>query len=456
MGHHRGASFSALALAAAAACARGGTTPGSVRTPMSAPAPSAAPEPPAPASGTGSARYDGMEPGAPWRQAAAERIEKIRKADLTVIVTDRAGQPRVDADVRLRQTRQAFGLGTCVNPAQLHGPNGPRYQQALTEVFNVATLENNLKWVPLAGDWGPSFTIQSAKDAIAWLREHGLEVRGHVLIWPGWRNLPRGLRAHERNPGYLRTATMVRIRDVTTAVKGTVIHWDVLNEPFDNHDLTDILGEGVMVDWFKAARAVDPAAKLFINDTAILAGGGGDTPHRAQYEKTIRFLEEKGAPLDGIGMQGHFGAALTSPDDLLAILDRFATLGKTIWVTEYDLDIPDEELAGRFTRDFYTTMFSHPAVGGVVMWGFWDGAHWKHNAPLYRRDWSLKPAGEAFRELALQSWRTNVSGRTDADGKLSRRAFLGDYDVEVSLSGKTKKARARLEPSGATVTVVMP
>jgi GH35 family endo-1,4-beta-xylanase len=453
-----------VAFALAGACLpRGGTSGGvPIRAPASAPPP-AVPAPDATASGAARSAlpvtalgYPGMEDGAAWRKAAAERIEQIRKADLTVIVKDPTGRLLADANVRLHQTRQAFGLGTCVNPVHLAGASDARYPQVLTVLFNVATLENNLKWVPLAGDWGPAFTIQGAKDAIAWLREHGLDVRGHVLIWPGWRNLPRALRAHERDPGYLRIATMQRIRAVMTEVKGTVIHWDVVNEPFDNHDLIDILGDDILVDWFKAARAADPGAKLYINDYAILSGGGGDSPHRDFYEKTIRSLEDKEAPLDGIGLQGHFGAALTAPEEMLAILDRFAKLGKTIWITEYDLDIPDEELAGRFTRDFYTAMFSHPAVGGIVMWGFWDGAHWKHNAPLYRRDWSLKPAGEAFRELALRSWRTDEAGRTDAAGRFARRAFLGQYDVEATFAGKTRAAKVRLEATGATVTLVMP
>jgi len=210
-----------------------------------------------------------------------------------------------------------------------------------------------------------------------------------------------------------------------------------------------------MVGWFKLARATDPLPKLFINDFAILSGGGGDTPHRAHYEKTIRFLVQQKAPFDAVGMQGHFGGSLTAPDDMLAILDRFAKLGKPIWITEYDVDIPDEELAASFTRDFYTTMFSHPSVGGIVMWGFWDTAHWKHNAPIYRADWSEKPAGAALRQLLLHDWRTEAGGKTDAQGKYATRAFLGDYDVEVSFGGRRKLEKTTLRSNGGHVTVVM-
>ncbi len=305
-------------------------------------------------------------------------------------------------------------------------------------MFNYATLENGLKWEALAGDWAPSFTLDNARRAIAWLREHGLAVRGHVLVWPGWRHLPRSLRAHESDPSSLRAAIETHIRGVVSAVKGTVVDWDVINEPFDNHDLIDILGREAMVDWFKTARAADQAPRLFINDHGILPGEGGDTPHRAHYESTIQFLIDEQAPLDAIGMQGHFGSQLTVPEEVLAILDRFARLGKPIMVTEYDIGVEDEELAGQFTRDLLTALFSHPAVVGFVMWGFWDGSHWKGNAPLYRRDWSLKPAGAVFRELVLKTWRTDEAGKTGPDGTLSTRGFLGEYAIEVRAGAQQK------------------
>jgi len=47
-----------------------------------------------------------------------------------------------------------------------------------------------------------------------------------------------------------------------TKTQGRVIHWDTLNEPFDNHDLLDILGKEVAVDWFKLARQTMGAPAL--------------------------------------------------------------------------------------------------------------------------------------------------------------------------------------------------
>jgi endo-1,4-beta-xylanase len=397
--------------------------------------------------------YPGMEADAPWRAAAAERIEKLRKRELAITVRDAAGKPVPGADVTIRQTKQAFGFGSAVVAQFLTRPGHEQYKQVVAELFNTAVFENNLKWQPLAGDWGEGWTVDVALKGVDWLAQHGIQTRGHVLVWPGFRNLPRSVKALEKDPAKLRAAVLAHVTELASATRGRLFHWDVLNEPFDNHDLMDLLGEDVMVDWFKAARAADPAAQLFINDYAILSGGGGTTPHRDNYERVIKLLIDKGAPLDGVGMQGHFGSSLTGPEDVLRLLDRYAKLGKQIWITEYDIDIDDEALAGQFTRDFFTTLFSHPAVGGIVMWGFWDGAHWRHNAPLYRQDFSLKPAGQVYRDLVLREFRTDATGKTDAAGAFATRAFLGKYAISVSAGGKQKTLELELNAKTSAVSI---
>lgn len=397
--------------------------------------------------------YRGMEADAPWRAAAAERIEKLRKRELSITVRDASGKPLPGAEITVNQTRQAFGFGSAVIAQFLTRPGHEQYKQLTAELFNIAVFENNLKWQPLAGDWGEGWTVDAALKGVDWLSQRGIPTRGHVLVWPGWRNLPRSLKTLEKEPAKLRAAVQAHVTELATATRGKLVHWDVLNEPFDNHDLMDLLGEDVMVDWFKAARAADPGAKLFINDYAILSGGGGTTPHRDNYERVIQLLVDKGAPLDGIGLQGHFGSALTGPEDVLALLDRYAKFGKEIWITEYDVDIDDEALAAQFTRDFYTTLFSHPAVGGVLMWGFWDGAHWHKNAPLYRQDFSLKPAGQAYRELVLRELRTHQAGATDAAGSFKTRAFLGKYQISVTSGGKRKTVEIELDNEAAPVAL---
>lgn len=396
--------------------------------------------------------YAGREPEAAWRAEAEQRIDGLRKAQLSVAVK-RGGKPVPGALVEIEQLDHAFGLGTCAPANMLIDPNERRFRELVKTHFNTVTLENDLKWVALAGDWGSSFKLENAQQAVAWLRQQGIDVRGHVMVWPGWKELPKFLRQYESDKPKLKSEVEKRIREIGTAMKGSLVHWDVLNEPFDNHDLMDLLGQDVMVDWFKLARKTDPAAKLFLNDYGILAGGGADNPHRQHFDATISFLLEKGAPVDAIGIQGHFASALTSPTDLLAQLDRYGRFGKPIWITEYDLVVADEALQADFTRDFYTVLFSHPAVEGVIMWGIHDATHWKKNAIMYRADYSLKPAGEAFEELFQQKWRTNEALQTDPSGKAGVRGFMGRYRITASGQGKTREVIAELEKGGTEVIV---
>jgi endo-1,4-beta-xylanase len=393
--------------------------------------------------------YAGMELDAPWRAKADERIDKLRKADLTVKVVGSNGKPVAGASVSAKQTRHSFAFGTCAPFETLLSNSNEKYVGILRELFNTVTPENDMKWEALK-DWG--FPLQRGVRGVEWLREANIDVRGHVLVWPSWNETPAYLKRLKDSPDKLREEVNNHIREVVGAFKGKLIQWDVVNEPFTNHDLLDILGYDVMVDWFKLARSVDPAPKLFINDFAILEGGGGTTEHRDHYEKMIQLLADKGAPFDGIGIQGHFGTSLTSPDELMVLLDRYGKFKKDIAITEFDVVIDDEELAGSYVRDFYTVLFSHPAVTTLTMWGFWDSNHWKKNAPMYRDDWSLKPGGKAFREL-MTKWRTDEKGTTDANGQFKLRGFKGNYDVEVKRGSDTRTVKASLVDGGSRLEV---
>ena len=111
------------------------------------------------------------------------------------------------------------------------------------------------------------------------------------------------------NPPQLAKVILDHIAETTTELRGKFVDWDVINETFTNHDFMDILGRQVMVDWFKAARAGDPDAKLYINDFNIIEGD--DKAHQDDYAATIKYLIDEGAPVDGIGLQSHFPSRVT-------------------------------------------------------------------------------------------------------------------------------------------------
>jgi GH35 family endo-1,4-beta-xylanase len=399
--------------------------------------------------------YAGSEPGAPWRKAAEARIDQIRKGDLTVVVKDQAGKPVRGAQVAVRMKKHAFLFGTAVSGAafsngRMSAEDLAKYKQKIVELFNFSVMENETKWPQWANEASHPATLA----VIDWLRQNGVQVRGHNLVWPSWNNTNvKAAQDARGDPAALAKVITDHIAETTTALSGRLVDWDVINETFTNHDFMDILGRQAMVDWFKAARAGDPAAKLYINDFNILEGE--DAAHQDDYAATIQYLIDQGAPIDGIGLQSHFPARVTPMDELMKRFDRFAAFGKELEITEFDIDAADEATQADYTRDFMTAAFSQPSVKAFVMWGFWEGSHWRPRGAMLRRDWSPKPNGEVYKDLVFKRWWTNADGKTGAQGTYATRGFLGDYEIEVKAGGKSKTERVSLTKEGAKVECVL-
>lgn len=397
-------------------------------------------------------RYAGMEPDATWRKEAAERIERFRKADLRVEVVDAAGRPLPGAGVEIKQKTHAFGFGSCVVAGVItgRGADSEAYREVIKKSFSKAVMENDLKWP--VWESGPE-RQKKTLEAIQWLRERNIPVRGHNLVWPSWDNCPKDLRSLKGDPAALRLRVENHIKDIMGATRGLLSDWDVVNEPFDNHDIQDVLGRDALCEWFKLARACDPAPALFLNDYAGFMSGGEDTEHKDHFEKTLRFLKDSGAPIGGVGIQSHFGNQLTPPDLIIKELDRWAALGLDIQITEFDLDVEDEEMQARYTRDFMTAVFSHPSTSAILTWGFWEKWHWRPRAAMYRTDWTLKPNGKAWNDLVLKEWHTEANLQTDATGSVAARGFLGDYEVTVQYMGKHRTLKPTLTTRGLVLRV---
>ncbi len=395
--------------------------------------------------------YAGQASDAPWRVAADARIETCRKGDITVRVVDASGKPLSGANVAIAMKRHAFGWGSAVtvNNILRQDADGEKYRGIIENYFTRVVFENDLKWQ----SWDNPDNHAKILKASDWLRERNIEIRGHNLIWPSWRYSPNDLQALKDKPEALRQRINSHIESEVSAMKGRIVDWDVINEPYDNNDVMKVLGDTEMIAWFKLAHQSDAQPKLTLNDYAILSAGGMDTSHQAHFEKTLRFLKDGGAPITGLGMQSHFGGTPTPPEKMLAILDRFAALGLDISITEHDIDTDDEQLQADFTRDFLTTVFSHPSVVAVLTWGFWENSHWKPNGAYYRKDWSVKPAGQVWLDLVTKKWWTNLTAETGPNGAVSTRGFLGDYEITITHGGVTKTVPAKLTVSGTKIDV---
>lgn len=425
--------------------------------------------------------YAGREVDAPWRQQALQRIEQIRKSTFVIEIRDAAGQPAAGARVRVEQVRSAFEFGTAVQlsrlvaaplegrdlslifPGRVLGhdeireidTNNRLYREKFLELFNAASPENDLKWPMWEGNVAGRYNRQDTMAGLQWLKEQNIPTRGHVLVWPGWRNLPESIRQlhREKKDAEIRPRVIRHIEDITAATKGLLTEWDVLNEPYDNHDLMGLFGPEVMVDWFKAAEAGAAGARLYLNDYAnhdLVA----NKAHCENFFRTAKFLLDKGAPLGGLGLQAHIGDEPNPPERVLATLEVYATLKLPVRFTEFDIDTEDEELQADYMRDFLILAYSHPSVIGVQQWGFWEGAHWRPRSALLRRDWSEKPAAKVYRALVLNQWRTRLQGAVGATAKVGGKGFHGDYKVTVEHGDKRVEQTFSLKPEERR-TVVM-
>lgn len=394
-------------------------------------------------------RYAGMEPAAPWRAEAQVRIEKYRKSVLSIRVVDQSGHPAKGAMVEVAQTKHAFWFGSAVEARLLAAPGDEKYREAVLKSFNLVTFENDLKWP----DWLANRATPLA--AAQWCDEHGIALRGHNLVWPSWRRLPPGIKTLEANPTALRQAVLDHVREECAAVGSYATIWDVINEPYDNHSLMDILGDGIMSEIFTTAREAAPDAKLFINDYGIITDGGLDHGHQANYEKNIRYLLDVKAPLDGIGIQGHFGRELTPPARILEILDRYAPFGLPLQMTEFTLQVEDRNIDAGYLRDVMTVFFSYPSASAFILWGFHDGTDFNHYATLYDSNWRLTPCGAVWNDLVFHQWWTHKIVRTSAHGEAQLTGFHGQYDVTVRYHGTERKTAVELKPGGSAIEITV-
>ncbi|MDP2114865.1 MAG: endo-1,4-beta-xylanase [Bacteroidota bacterium] len=396
--------------------------------------------------------YFGREADAAWRAPADERINQIRKGIVDMVVYDEQGQVVKDASVSIEMTRHKFGFGSAV--AANTFLNNTTYREKVYELFNEVVFENDLKW----GSFNPNstFNIRRSLDS---LDKKKIEVRGHNVIWPSFKYIPSAVASLKSNPTALRNEIEKRIDDVSKFASGRLNDWDVLNEPYSEKEVQAILGDEVMADWFKRVRANDRKVKLYINDYNILSAGGNDVKHQDGYFNIIKYIDEKGGKIEGIGLQGHFNTDLTPIAKVYTILERFATLGKEIKITEHDINITQRAVQSDYTRDFITICFSHPSVKSFLTWGFWAGQHWLPDGAYYASDWTIRPHGEVYKDLVFNQWWTKKTDKTtDSEGKVSFEGFLGTYKYTIKSGGKERTGTFSIDhskQSGAANSVTL-
>lgn len=378
--------------------------------------------------------YAGMEPDAPWRKAAAARIEQIRKVDAKIILKNSSKKSVSTIPVRAELVTHSFGWGTAVNEMKLFGgkatpEEAEKFKQIVIQNFNKVVIENGMKWKLYP-------QMKSAVDStVAWAKANNLPMRGHVLVWPAFQRSTPDVLLLKDNPAALKKRIEDHVVDFASKWKGDIVEWDVLNEPFSQHEFMDILGKEVILDWFKLAKATDPSTKNYINDFEIIAGN--NQAHRDNYHEWISYMVANNAPFDGIGFQSHFRAPVP-PEVVYSRFEEFTKYDKDLQVTEYDFDDTDEELQAAYLRDYMTLTFSHPKMIGFMIWTLWEQNTSKPQAAFYKKDWTPTKQALMWQEMTKKTWSTSINTKPDASGNVNFRGFKGQYKVSVG-AGKDKK-----------------
>ena len=422
--------------------------------------------------------YAGREPNAAWRQEALARIETIRKSDLTVQVVDASGKPIPNANVNVQMQRHAFGFGNVVD-AQLLGlpeaafpytrerggtaitsswADAQKYRDVVKEHFNTVTFESELrphKWQEMTSDTplGRQLYTNFAQRAVPWLRSHDIAIRGHYIAW-GAIDFNESEREFVGRPQAHRQWLWNHMADVLPQTADYVSEWDTINHiiGWGKHTYEiEYGGYDIYAQLLQEARRLAPDARHSINEGKVLPNGYKREP----YKRVIRFLNDHGQAPDTVGFMAHFElTSLTPPVELLSVYDDFGKIAPRLQLSEFDVETgDDEQLQADYYRDVLIATFSHPNFVSIVQWGFWENAHWKPAAALWRRDWSLKPSGQVFVDLVKRQWSTDETATTDAEGHCQVRGFLGDYHINVDHQGRKAATQAVLKPGGTHVQI---
>ncbi|MHC5092759.1 MAG: endo-1,4-beta-xylanase, partial [Planctomycetota bacterium] len=376
--------------------------------------------------------YEGRDEDAPWRKEAWERIEKIRKADITVIVRDKSGKPINGAKVHVAQQKHKFWFG-----------NENRALLLLADedyVKDRQVTEHDIEQYR-----------QKPRVYEEFLKPNDIALRGIPLIWAGrqtWKN-PEEL--FELSKEDLRAHLITHMTDMMTAFKGQAVMWDVLNEPISEPEFVDVLGRDEAVNWYKLAKELEPEAKLYCNDYSILLDRG----KLIKFIELVKYLIDHGAPIDGVSPQSHLWASqqLPSIETLKENFDLLAELGLEIYPDQFEVIVPDEQLHSDYTRDFYLLSFSHPSVVGVTHWGLWEGDIWMKDAAWFRKDWSEKTFAKVYKDLVFNKWWTDTRGNTDDGGRFQIRGFLGTYELVITVGDQIRSQQFDLSSDGQTLTI---
>ena len=366
-------------------------------------------------------------------------IARIRAGTLTI-------RTAPGAQVRVEQLRHEFWFGAPLPAGVFTERSKPediaKYKEIFTSHFNAGVIEASFKWHDMERERG-QVNYSIVDTMLAWADKEGIPLRGHCIFWGVPNYVQNWVKALD--DAQLRMALQQRGREIGARYRDRFAEFDLNNEMIHANYYEQRLGPGITKEMALWVKDGDPNAKLFVNDYDILTGR-----RLADYVKDIRRLLDMGTPISGIGVQGHLHGDSFDPVALQNALDELAQFKLPIRITEFNfpgqrskyyqqaenrktqLTPEEEKTKAEALTQYYRICFAHPAVAGIMMWGFWEGANWIPQSSLYRRDWTPTPAADAYKDLVLNRWWTRWTGAANPEGLVTVRAFYGKHRVTVN------------------------
>ncbi|CAN1847718.1 Endo-1,4-beta-xylanase 1 [Linum perenne] len=347
--------------------------------------------------------------------------DKIRKRDVTLKFTGADSTTLQGTFVKVRQTRNSFPLGTCISRTNIDNED---YVSFFVNNFNWAVFGNELKWYWTESQQG-SLNYKDADDMVALCNSNNIAMRGHCIFWDVDGTVQPWIKSLNKQD--LMKAVQTRLTDLLTRYKGQFKHYDVNNEMLHGSFYPDRLGKDIRPYMFKTASQLDPSATLFVNDYHV--EDGCDTRSNPErYIEQILDLQEQGAPVGGVGIQGHIDSPVGPV--VCSALDNLGILGLPIWFTELDVSSINEYIRADDLEVMLREAYAHPSVEGIMLWGFWELFMSRENSHLVDAEGELNEAGRRF--LALKKeWLSHASGHIDEQTEFEFRGFHGSYTVEI-------------------------
>ncbi len=305
-----------------------------------------------------------------------------------------------------------FSIGVAVSPRALKSNESA----LVIQQFNSLTPENALKMGPVHPR-EKEYNWKDADSIIAFAERNHIKVRGHTLCWHN--QTPSWLFVDEKGAPVSKDVLLQRLKEhITTVVsryKGKIYAWDVVNEAVSDKagewlrpsPWLQIAGEEYIAKAFQWAHEADPNALLFYNDYNEISA-----IKREKMIRLIKSLQDKGIPIYGIGLQGHWAVNEPSKEQLDSTLQQFAALGLKLQITELDISVYPKEHEARASRPEDTNTAFTPEreqeqiekyklsfelfrkyskhITSITFWNISDRNSWLDNFPVRgRKDYPL-------------------------------------------------------------------